>query len=214
MMRNLLLDEGHMIRVESASLPVATYSKFQAQSVDFLDITNPKAVLENALRNFACLTAGDVIAIDYNNKVYEVCVLETRPGNAVSIIECDINLEFAAPVGYQEPERPDVPESISSFASSMDGEMIDESIEQPRFPGGGFRLDGKNSSTPSPSQMGTKRPQRRGIPDYNYQIGTIRFIRTSKPIIPTLEDPSTSKSDAGDAWGKGHHLLKRFEKKS
>lgn len=25
--------------------------------------------LENALRNFACLTTGDVIAIDYNDKV-------------------------------------------------------------------------------------------------------------------------------------------------
>ena len=212
-MRNLLLDEGHMIRVESTSLPVATYSKFQPQSVDFLDITNPKAVLENALRNFACLTAGDVIAIDYNNKVYEVCVLETKPGHAVSIIECDINLEFAAPVGYQEPERPDVPESISSFASSMDGEILEESLE-PRFPGGGFRLDGKTSSAPSPTQMGVRKPPRRGIPDYGYRIGTIRFIRTLKPMIPSFDGPSTSKgSEPGDSWGKGQHLLKRFEKK-
>lgn len=214
MMRNLLLDEGHMIRVESTSLPVATYSKFQPQSVDFLDITNPKAVLENALRNFACLTAGDVIAIDYNDKVYEVCVLETKPGPAVSIIECDINLEFAAPVGYQEPERPGIPESISSFTSSMDGEMIDESVEQPRFPGGGFRLDGKTCAAISPSQMGIRRPPKRGIPDYGYQIGTIRFIRTSKPVMAPTQEPSTSKADGGDSWGKGQHLLKRFEKKS
>ena len=105
MMRNLLLDEGDFIRVESASLPVATFSKFQPQSEDFLDITNPKAVLENALRNFACLTAGDVVAITYNDRVYELSVLETKPGNAVSIIECDMNVEFAAPVGYSEPTR-------------------------------------------------------------------------------------------------------------
>ena len=44
MMRNLLLEEGDFVQVESASLPVATYAKFQPQSVDFLDITNPKAV--------------------------------------------------------------------------------------------------------------------------------------------------------------------------
>ena len=44
MMRNLLLDEGQLLQVESASLQVATYSKFQPQSTDFLDITNPKAV--------------------------------------------------------------------------------------------------------------------------------------------------------------------------
>lgn len=101
MMRNLLLDQGQLIRVESTSLPVATFSKFQPQSVDFLDITNPKAVLENALRNFACLTTGDVIAIVYNDKVFELCILETRPGPAVTIIECDMNVEFAPPVGYR-----------------------------------------------------------------------------------------------------------------
>lgn len=44
MMRNLCLDEGQILQVETATLPVATYSKFQPQSTDFLDITNPKAV--------------------------------------------------------------------------------------------------------------------------------------------------------------------------
>ena len=43
-MRNLCLDEGQILQVEIASLQVATYSKFQPQSTDFLDITNPKAV--------------------------------------------------------------------------------------------------------------------------------------------------------------------------
>ena len=44
MMKNLFLDEGDLLNVESCSLSVATYSKFEPQSVDFLDITNPKAV--------------------------------------------------------------------------------------------------------------------------------------------------------------------------
>lgn len=92
MMDNLLLEEEDILTIESVSLPVANFSKFQPHSTDFLDITNPKAVLENALRNFACLTTGDVIAIKYNKKVYELCVLETKPGNAVSIIECDMNV--------------------------------------------------------------------------------------------------------------------------
>ncbi|KAK4015188.1 hypothetical protein OUZ56_030175 [Daphnia magna] len=105
MMQNLLLDEGDLLNIESASLPVATFSKFQPQSEDFLDISNPKAVLENALRNFACLTSGDVVAITYNEKVYELRVLETKPGKAVSIIECDMNVEFAPPVGYSEPKK-------------------------------------------------------------------------------------------------------------
>lgn len=64
-MQNLLIDEGDFLDIESASLPVATFSKFQPQSTDFLDISNPKAVLENALRNFACLTTGYVTMVHY-----------------------------------------------------------------------------------------------------------------------------------------------------
>ena len=44
MMRNLYLSEGDLVNIESATLPVATYAKFQPQTVDFLDITDPKAV--------------------------------------------------------------------------------------------------------------------------------------------------------------------------
>ena len=44
MMQNLYLQEGDLINIQSASLPVATFARFQPQTVDFLDITNPKAV--------------------------------------------------------------------------------------------------------------------------------------------------------------------------
>lgn len=49
MMQNLLLEEGGLVQVESVNLQVATYSKFQPQSPDFLDITNPKAVYPSCL---------------------------------------------------------------------------------------------------------------------------------------------------------------------
>lgn len=44
MMTNLLLEEGGLVHLENVSLPVATFAKFEPQSVDFLDISNPKAV--------------------------------------------------------------------------------------------------------------------------------------------------------------------------
>ena len=49
------------IKVESATLPVATYSKFQPLTTDFLDLTNPKAVLEMRLRHFACLSKVGIL---------------------------------------------------------------------------------------------------------------------------------------------------------
>lgn len=98
-MQNMNLREGESIQVESIDLPVGTFSKFQPVSSEFLDITNPKAVLENCLRSFACLTKGDVIAVKYNQKIYELSVLETKPGDAISIIECDMNVSHFSTLG-------------------------------------------------------------------------------------------------------------------
>lgn len=44
-----------------------------------------------------------MIAINYN-KIYELQVMETKPDKAVSITECNMNVEFDAPLGYKEPE--------------------------------------------------------------------------------------------------------------
>ena len=50
MMQNLAIDQGGLLMVESASLPVGDFAKFQPHSKDFVDLTNPKAVLESKLR--------------------------------------------------------------------------------------------------------------------------------------------------------------------
>ena len=42
MMGNLLLTEGDLVKVGSATLPKGTYVKLQPHSSDFLDISNPK----------------------------------------------------------------------------------------------------------------------------------------------------------------------------
>ncbi|XP_015113786.1 ubiquitin recognition factor in ER-associated degradation protein 1 [Diachasma alloeum] len=179
MMHNLLLEESEMINIESVSLPVATFSRFQPQSEDFLDITNPKAVLENGLRSFACLTTGDIIAIQYNQRIYEMCVLETRPGPAVSIIECDMNVEFAPPVGYKEPVR-----EIKKEEENIDPvDMMPEATGFIAFKGQGNRLDGKKRKDSGPYETDIQKPVYvRGIPDYDYKIGTIKFLRNVKPV--------------------------------
>ncbi|XP_015189278.1 PREDICTED: ubiquitin fusion degradation protein 1 homolog isoform X1 [Polistes dominula] len=179
MMHNLLLEEGELLNIESVSLPIAKFSRFQPQSEDFLDITNPKAVLENGLRSFACLTTGDVIAIKYNQRIYEMCVLETKPGPAVSIIECDMNVEFAPPLGYKEPER----EAKNNETDVDPSELMPTPTGFVPFKGQGNRLDGKKRK--DSSQLDTltnKVAYVRGIPDYDYKIGTLRFLRNMKPI--------------------------------
>ena len=107
-MATLSLEAGDLIQLKSTDLPPGRFIKLQAQSTSFLDITDPKAVLENTFRNFACLTTGDIFTFKYNEEVYEMAVLETKPENdkkAISVIETDLEVDFAAPVGYEEPKR-------------------------------------------------------------------------------------------------------------
>lgn len=118
MMQNLLVEEGAVISVKNVSLPKATFVKLQPQHVDFLEITNPRAVLEHALRNFSCVTKGDVICVPYNDKNYHFELKDVKPMNAACIIETDCNVDFDAPIGYKEPVTS--PNEVSDSGNSSD----------------------------------------------------------------------------------------------
>ncbi|PIN12737.1 Ubiquitin fusion-degradation protein [Handroanthus impetiginosus] len=150
MMENLLLQEGDFVRVKNVTLPKGTYVKLQPHTKDFLDISNPKAILETTLRNFSCLTTGDSIMVAYNNKKYYIDIIETKPSNAISIIETDCEVDFAPPLDYKEPEKPVLP--IPTGKAPAEGQEPPAETE-PKFnpfTGVGRRLDGKAPKTQSP----------------------------------------------------------------
>ncbi|KAI3885900.1 hypothetical protein MKX03_002987 [Papaver bracteatum] len=175
MMQNMLLEEGGTVRVKNVTLPKGTYVKLQPHTKDFLDISNPKAILETTLRNFSCLTTGDSIMVAYNNKKYYIDIVESKPANAISIIETDCEVDFAPPLDYVEPERPapSVPSSKAAVSASAVQEPQTE--EEPKFKpftGGGRRLDGKplkNLLSPVSSSTGAKdkrpEPSAAGVPN-------------------------------------------------
>ncbi|KAG9288369.1 hypothetical protein G9A89_021400 [Geosiphon pyriformis] len=159
MMQTLLLEPGDLIEIKNATLPLGNFVKIQPQTVDFLDISDPKAVLENALRNFATLTQGDIIQISYNNKIYEILVLEVRPrNNGISIVETDLEVDFAPPVGYVEPKPQ------PKTANKM---KIDEPNTEPKgwsaFQGSGQRLNGKTAKSSSSSKSSGSKNNRPSI---------------------------------------------------
>jgi ubiquitin fusion degradation protein 1 len=104
MMENLQLKEGEVIKVKSKKLPKGTFVKLQPQTSDFLNISNPKAVLETCLRNYTCLTVGDTFMIEYNNKRFFIDVVEAKPANGVCVVETDCEVDFAPPLDYVEPD--------------------------------------------------------------------------------------------------------------
>jgi ubiquitin fusion degradation protein 1 len=145
----LCLEAGGYLQVDSVSLVKGTFVKLQPFTSDFLEISNPKAVLENTLRHFSTLTEGERIKIDFAGKKYEIEIKETRPAKAVTIIEADIEVDFEAPKDYVEPPRMPVPPVP---AANLPGPPANQSG---LFSGGAVRLDGK---APKPHQFMPSEP--------------------------------------------------------
>lgn len=78
--------------------------------------------------------------------------------------------------------------------------MMPEPVGFVAFRGEGKRLDGKrrkesNNSDPTPM----KQAYMRGIPDYDYEIGSLKFLRNSKPKIDIPEIQEEFKPFSGTA---------------
>lgn len=148
MMQNLLIEEGGVLTVTNVSLPKANFVKFQAQHVDFLEISNPRAVLEHALRNFSCITKGDVICVPYNSKNYHFEIKEVKPQDAACIIETDCNVDFDAPVGYKEPNvgNSSAPSSGNASASAASSSLANLPKQSAYAP-----AEHRSSACPSPT---------------------------------------------------------------
>ncbi|KAK3116318.1 ubiquitin fusion degradation protein [Teratosphaeriaceae sp. CCFEE 6253] len=124
LMQTLLVEPGDLLQTKSTDLPPGQFIKLQPQNTNFLEISDPKAVLETAFRNFSCLTVGDIFTFSYNDTTYEIAVLELKPDgekHAISVQETDLEVDFAAPVGYVEPTKTSGTSTPRSIGSTMAG---------------------------------------------------------------------------------------------
>ncbi|XP_021894577.1 ubiquitin fusion degradation protein 1 homolog [Carica papaya] len=151
MMENMLLQEGDIVHVRNASLAKGTYVKLQPHTKDFLDISNPKAILETTLRSYSCLTSGDTIMVLYNNKKYYIDIVETKPSSAISIIETDCEVDFAPPLDYKETEKTAPSVCSRKTPPEVQEEPARKIARFSPFTGSARRLDGKPSTQPSAS---------------------------------------------------------------
>ncbi|KAI4103128.1 MAG: hypothetical protein L6R37_004014 [Teloschistes peruensis] len=176
MMQILSLDPGDLVQILSTELPYGNFIKLQAQSMSFTEISDPKAVLENAFRNFSCLTTGDVFTFSYNDQIYEMAVQETKPstakGGAIGVLETDIEVDFAPPVGYEESKKvsgTSTPKSLpgggmlhssgtmaqainyASIAPQSNTAVAGAKAVSSNFLSGGHKLKGSKAPTPKAS---------------------------------------------------------------
>ena len=123
-MEGLGLKEGNTVQVELSTPPDGSYIKLQPHKTEFIELPDPKALLEKALSlNYPVVTEGHTITIQNpdTNKVYHVDIVKTAPTSIIKIIDVNVNVDFDPPLDYVPPP-------------------IVEKYDIDRFPGKGNKL--------------------------------------------------------------------------
>ncbi|GLJ57612.1 hypothetical protein SUGI_1353770 [Cryptomeria japonica] len=221
MMENMLLQPGDIVKLKHTTLPKGTSLKLQPHTKNLLDISNPKAFLEVSLRNFSCLTTGDTIKLDYNNTIYCINIVETKPESAISVFDADV----APPLDYKEPERlPLNPANICTTATSARStretttSTEHEEKSQCRFTaftGVGRRLNGKpvspkspkvkSARSRSPSRAPIRKPGKLVFGDKTYQTHAVA-MESGKVAAQKSEKESEEAEKFKPFTGKKYSL--------
>ena len=136
-MNTLGISEGETINIELVNPPEGNFIKIRPHKTEFIELTNPKAVMEKILsRDYQVLTEGHTIQLNYTDldKVYEIDIVETRPSGIIKIVDVNLEVDFEQPLDYVEPvkEEKEVSQNLDDY-SQMNYDMK-------RFPGKGYRL--------------------------------------------------------------------------
>ena len=102
MMNNLFLEDGSEVIFRNVTLKKGTFVVLQPHETDFINLSNPKAILEQELTNYSCLMKGDTISINYQGRDFLIDIAECKPEDQICVVEADIEVDFKPPLDYKE----------------------------------------------------------------------------------------------------------------
>ena len=142
MMNNLCVEEGSDVILRSMNLRKGTFVTFRPHEIAFVQLADPKAILENELRFYSVLHKGDTISITYGGREYQIDVMETKPDDQVCCIETNMKVDFerprdAPPSPKMEKQSSIVRKAAAAKEEEKDQKIMDKIIQQHA------RIDGK-----------------------------------------------------------------------
>lgn len=154
-------------------LPKAQMVKIRPHQTAFIELPDPRAFLEIKFRAFVCLSEGSTISVITDlpsHPIFKFDIMDvtpTSPFKTVSVINCDLKLDFEAPLDYVEPAPEPKLEKKDSHL------MIAEESEFSAFTGNYQRLDGKKVKGDPTAKVEEYDPRKHklkhGIRDYNIE---------------------------------------------
>jgi ubiquitin fusion degradation protein 1 len=187
MFDKLCLEEGQKVNLRALSLKPGTFIKLQPHKTAFIDLPNPKAILEFNLRNYFCCTEGDTIAIQFNNKIYQIDVLQCKPEKQIRTLNCNLEVDFAPPKDYKEPEKKGTNIKFNSEKQEkkLTKEEINKQITDNKFKGHHMRIDGKEVTQNQAMKVKAKKEQENN--EENYDPRKCRINSNPRPEFKYVE---------------------------
>ena len=162
-MESIGISEGQHVEIKLASPVKGTYIKIQPHTTSFINLSNPKALLEKVLsEKYPVVTEGHTIAIEYLKKVFYVDIVKTEPAPVIDILNVNLNVDFDKPFDYQEPNTSQIIEhnmkvEDMEVEETQNNTMIHpkpiisrnnikkykKTYDMEKFPGTGYRLGDK-----------------------------------------------------------------------
>ena len=179
MMTQLNISNGEKAFIKYFELPHGKSIEFQPHKSEFLNIDNHKSVLEKNLVNFACLSKGDTIPIYHDGNVFYGDIVDCKPSDSISIIDCDLEVDFKAPKDYKE-----------SLNTSQH-----QPVENVHQTNNSINLNGNQEIT-----------QRKYGPMLDYKVGCLSFQQDSFKSYVNNESANEKETKFTAFQGKGQRL--------
>ena len=187
MFDKLCLEQGEKVNIRALKLNPGTFIKLQPHKTAFTTVPNPKTILEYNLKDYFCVTEGDVISIKFNKKIYDIDVVECKPDTAIRTLNCNIEVDFAPPKDYKEPQVKDTNIKFNSEKQNpkLTKEEIQKQITDNKFKGHHFRIDGKEVTQKQALKVKAKQEQENN--EENYDPRKCRIDSKPRPEFKYVE---------------------------
>ena len=193
MFDKLCLMEGQQVNIRNTVLKPGTFIKLQPHTTEFIENPNPKTILEYNLRNYFCVTEGDTISVKFGKKVFKIDVVQCKPDKAIRTLNTDIEVDFCPPKDYKEPPKvqPGLSGSNIKFNSNekvmkkLTKEEIQKQIEDKKFSGHHFRMDGKEVTNVQLNKIMKAKQEKNN--EENYNPRDCRIISNPRPSFKYVE---------------------------
>ena len=195
MFEKLCLIEGQIVNIRNIELKAGTFIKLKPHLTEFINNPNPKTILEYNLRNYFCVTEGDTISVKFGKKIYKIDIIQCKPSKAIRTLNCDIVVDFEAPKDYKEPVKQNITNnnngsikfnSNEKIYKKLTEEEIKKQIEDKKFSGHHFRIDGKNVTNTQIQKILKTKLENKNNED-NYNPRECRIISNPRPSFKFVE---------------------------